>query len=132
MVVATMGLSQYQFPVLKALNLYDFFEGFLTPDRTGYLKMHPEFYQQYIDYPNRIHIGDRYDHDCWYPHQFGAKTILRLPLDELRDQSPFKRPALLSSLNVPLVPPKPELLPDAVIVHLAELPNVITQLLAAS
>lgn len=128
LIVSTMGLSKYQFPVIQALGLYDFFSDFLTPDRTGYLKFHPEFYQTYADSPAlKIHVGDRYDHDCVYPHQFGAKTIMRLPLPELAELDPFERPQLLTH-QVHLLPEFPEILPDAVIVNLAELPSVVRKL----
>lgn len=131
LIVATMGLSKYQFPVLKALGLYDLFTDFLAPDLTGYLKFHPEFYKHYPHEPAlRIHIGDRYDHDCFYPHQFGAKTVLRLPLPELAETAPFDRPALLPQLTekIRLLPKNPTILPDAVVVHLSELPEVVRKL----
>lgn len=131
LIVASMGLSKYQFPVLQALGLYPYFDEFLTPDRTGYLKHQREFYENYLHGDGlRIHIGDRYDHDCLYPHRYGAKTVLRLPLEELRLLDPFERPACLPALRgkIKRLPENPLVLPDAVIVSLAELPEVVRKL----
>ncbi len=131
LIVSTMGLSKYQFPVLQALGLYPYFDEFLTPDRTGHLKHQREFYANYLNYEGlRIHIGDRYDHDCLYPHLYGAQTVLRLPLEELQPIDPFERPACLPALRekIKRLPEKPIILPDAVIVSLAELPDVVRKL----
>jgi FMN phosphatase YigB (HAD superfamily) len=131
LVVSTMGLSKYQFPVMRALGLYDFFDDFLTPDLTGYLKTEREFYAAYLESaPRRIHIGDRYDHDCYWPQQFGTRSILRLALDELKPYPPLERPQYLEGLKE-RISGRMEVLdppPDAVVVHLAELPGVIAEL----
>lgn len=131
LLVSTMGLSKYQFPVLKALGLYDLFDEFLTPDRTGALKNQQKFYAKFQDSDAlRIHIGDRYDHDCLYPHLFGAKTVLRLPLEQLQAIDPFERPAYLPSMreSIKNLPEHLTILPDAVVVSLAELPDVVKKL----
>ncbi len=129
LVVASMGLSKYQWPVLRGLGLYDWFDDFLMPDTTGAIKTEAAFYARYADVP-RIHIGDRYDHDCFYPASFGAQTVLRLPLPDLAAWSPFERPAHLHAVieQVDGAMPSLDVLPDAIITHLDELPAVILTL----
>lgn len=123
LVVATMGLSRYQFPVMRALGLYDCFDDFLTPDRTGYLKTDAEFYGDYLQSPQqRIHIGDRPDHDCDYPKQFGAHAILRIPDFDKPQLDPFARVTPWAQAYPQNTPP------DAIILHLRELPAVVTTL----
>jgi len=132
LVVATMGLSKYQVPVLKGLGLFGFFDAVLTPDRTGFLKTERGFYADYLGEPAlRIHIGDRHDHDCAAPKAFGTRAVLRLPIPELAAYDPFERPQHLEKVkdqvggvqNGQLAP-----LPDAVVLDLAELPGVIARL----
>jgi len=123
LVVSSMGLSKYQNPVMKALGLYDLFDDFLMPDTTGYLKIDREFYGHYLESSElRIHIGDRYDHDCEAPKSFGTKSILRLPDFATSVQSAFKR---VDNWRIQY----PErVAPDAIINHLEELPSVVKQL----
>lgn len=131
LVVATMGLSKYQVPVLHGLRIHDFFSEVLAPDLTGYLKTEREFYKQYPDEPTlRIHVGDRYDHDCYFPKQFGSRAVLRLPIEALHRYDPFERPYHLDEVadyiggKLSAFDP----LPDAVVVHLEELPSVIEEI----
>ncbi|MFP4321861.1 MAG: HAD family hydrolase [Anaerolineales bacterium] len=130
LVVASMGLSKFQVPVLHALGLYDFFDDFLLPDTTAAFKTEAAFYARYAEAETRIHIGDRYDHDCFYPAQFGAQTVLRVPSPELSALTPFERPNALHKLteNLPGAPATLDILPDAVIIHLDELLDVIPAL----
>ena len=131
LIVASMGLSIYQNPVMKALGLYDLFDDLLMPDLTRHLKTEREFYGAYLDMDNpRIHIGDRYDHDCSIPKSFGTKTVLRVPSKKLAVYTPWERPALLHLVADQMVrmPDNPSILPDAVITHLSELPEVVTAL----
>ncbi|HLA44051.1 MAG TPA: HAD family hydrolase [Aggregatilineales bacterium] len=133
LVVATMGLSVYQYPVLRALNLYPLFDDFLMPDTTGFLKTDREFYRHYPDEDAlRIHIGDRYDHDCYYPKRFGSLAVIRLPLSELAKYSPFERPRHLLAEHFSDITTPFDVLPDAVVIDLAELPEVIEALEAQS
>jgi FMN phosphatase YigB (HAD superfamily) len=129
LVAASMGLSKYQFPVMKALGLYDCFDDFLMPDTTGYLKTERGFYGDYLYQPDlRIHIGDRYDHDCYFPKNLGARVVMRLPFSELAAPDPFDRPRYLDKLKgriSGLVNGGIPVLPDAVVIHLRELEKVI-------
>jgi FMN phosphatase YigB (HAD superfamily) len=132
LVAASMGLSKYQFPVMRALGLYDCFDDFLTPDRTGYLKTERGFYADYLGQPDlRIHIGDRYDHDCYFPKSLGARVVMRLPFTELAAPDPFDRPRYLDKLKARisgLVDGGIPVPPDAVVIHLRELEGVISRL----
>lgn len=128
LVVASMGLAKYQIPVLKGLGLYDFFDDFLMPDTTGYLKTDRAFYGTYLEQPaQRIHIGDRYDHDCYFPKQFGGLSVMRLPLPEFTPYDPFERPQYLHEVcdQISGMIDGMPLLPEAVVIHLEELPAVI-------
>lgn len=133
LVVATMGLSKYQFPVMRALGLYELFDDFLTPDITGYLKTERAFYAKYLDSPGerlRIHVGDNYMHDVEFPKSLGGRSILRLPAPELGVYTPFARPAHLAPYGgrIQNYPPTISALPDAVVITLAELPEVVAQI----
>jgi FMN phosphatase YigB (HAD superfamily) len=133
LIVASMGLSIYQTPVLQGLDLYHLFDDFLMPDTTGYLKTERGFYGDYLQEKNpRIHIGDRYDHDCLIPASFGAKTVLRIPSPKMAAYTVWERPKHLTEVRDQMerLPEKPAVLPDAVITHLRELPAVIPKLLA--
>lgn len=130
-VVSTLGLSRYQFPVLRALGLFERFEDFLTPDRTGYLKNDPRFYGRYADSPPhalRISIGDRYVDDVVNPKSLGFRSILKFPRCNGEGIPPWERPAQLAS-RVHLLAGREEravtVLPDAVIRRLDELPETI-------
>ena len=64
--IATKGLSKYQFPILKAVGLYDLFDGFLAPDITGLHKATPGYHDQYTrTYPDSlvIQVGDHFVDD---------------------------------------------------------------------
>lgn len=130
-VVSTLGLSRYQFPVLRALGLFARFEDFLTPDRTGYLKNDPRFYRRYADLPPdalRISIGDRYVDDVVNPKSLGFLSILKFPQCNGAGAVPWERPARLPAC-AHLLPGREEhpltVLPDAIIRCLDELPGTI-------
>jgi len=136
LVVASMGLSKYQNPVMKALGLYDCFDDFLMPDLNGYLKTDPRFYERYTASGRQlIHVGDNYIHDVKVPKQIGAHPVLRLPV---RDEhfvalDPFKRPPLIGEYGAmiqfyPDSTHHADVLPDAVVVSLQELPSVVARL----
>jgi putative hydrolase of the HAD superfamily len=136
-VVASMGLSKYQMPVLRSLGLYAQFDDFLMPDLTGCLKFERCFYERYLDDPgaNRlfISIGDNYLHDVAFPRSLGFHPVLRLPVPELNRYEPFERPAHLAPYThliqyYPDDPGAATALPDAVITNLAELPAVVAWL----
>jgi len=130
-VVSTLGLSRYQFPVLRALGLFGRFEDFLTPDRTGYLKNDPRFYGRYADSPPhalRISIGDRYVDDVVNPKSLGFRSILKFPQCNGESVLPWERPAQLPACAHLLAGREERpvtVLPDAVIRSLDELPGTI-------
>ena len=138
LVVATMGFSVYQFPVLKALGLYQHFDAFLTPDLVGHLKHDRAFWDADAaalapGEALRVHVGDRYDHDCYFPKQYGLRSVLRVAdaPPALAEATPFERPSLLREvlrLDGLEVSPSLDVLPDAVITHLDELAGVLAGL----
>lgn len=132
LVVATKGLMKYQLPVLRAAGLETMFEDILTPDKTGYLKTTPAYFHRYLSaYPDAcfIQIGDHYVDDLICAKRNGFYSILRAPIMELADLTPFERPKRLPEF-VSQISTYPaggsDVLPDAVVVNLAEVPDVIT------
>ncbi len=133
LVVATMGLSKYQFPVLEALGLRDRFDAFLMPDLTGFLKTDRRFYESiYRQYPaaTYINVGDYYWHDVLVPKQLGHLSIFKADIPALADLPPLARPGQLEPFKGELYGEHGtfSLLPDAVIRHLSELPAVVAAL----
>lgn len=90
----TNGFYKYQFPVLKALGLAQYFDEVLTPDRVGTGKPDVQIFTPLQDTGEIIaHVGDRVDHDVVAGKQLGVKTILihrKLP-EELVVLSPVER-----------------------------------------
>jgi len=136
LVASSMGLSKYQFPVLRALGLFDLFDDFLMPDLTAYLKTDSRFFDACLAGRNPasfIAIGDKYVDDVANMKRLGMRAVLRFPDSALRAISPLARPrsAAIGELinadrqNAEL---PDAVLPDAVVVDLQELSEVIPQL----
>lgn len=131
LVIATKGLSKYQMPLLDVVGMTSLFDDILTPDITGYLKTEPEYYTKYTQDPVGkifIHIGDHYYDDVICPKRNGFYSILRAPGLPTNESDPFKRPADIKA-NRDSIGTYPEdgtdILPDAVVLSLQELPQVI-------
>ncbi len=129
MVIATKGLSKYQDVVLRVTGLDGLFDDILTPDKTGFLKTSPGYFATYTRTPAVfIQIGDHYYDDVICARRNGFHTVLRVPIPELREINPFQRPAMLTDY-IAQIPTYPaggtDVLPDAVVVSLEELPEVI-------
>jgi putative hydrolase of the HAD superfamily len=125
LVVATKGLAKYQRPLLDAAGLTPLFQDILTPDRCNALKKDSGFF---ADWPERVKrcimVGDRYDDDVLYPSARGFKTVwkqIALP-EALAAENPFARARLYPYADWQTARP------DAIIVSLGELPEVIYQL----
>lgn len=133
LVVASMGLAIYQMPVLKGLGLAPLFHDFLMPDLVGHLKNTPEYYDKWVrKAPDAlfINVGDTYRDDIRIPKEFGFRAIMKVPIPELNALDPLERPAVLQDYRnrIPGFPENPPLLPDAVITHISELPEVVERL----
>lgn len=138
LVVSTMGLSKYQYPVLRGLGLYELFDDFLMPDLVNALKTERAFFGAYLtqaDTPRQrlISVGDNYLHDVAVPKQLGFGSVLRLPAPELAMLDPFARPPHIHAFGAqiqyyPTDPAQADALPDAVVIDLAELPEVIERM----
>lgn len=131
LVIATKGLMKYQLPVLRAAGLETLFDDILTPDKTGYLKTTPAYFDSYLTrYPDAcfIQVGDHYVDDLICAKRNGFYSILRAPIAALTDLDPFERAAKLPEFaaHISTYPTEgSDILPDAVAVSLAELPTII-------
>lgn len=131
-VLSTKGLMKYQLPVLEVTGLKQFFEDILTPDVTGYLKTSPAYFERYRDIDAiKIQIGDHYYDDVICAKRNGFYSVMRVPIEELEVYEPFERPQKLKELReqIHTYPVEgTDILPDAVIVSLKELPDVIKRI----
>ncbi len=131
LVVATMGLSKYQIPVLRGLGLYACFDDFLMPDLAGHPKTDRGYYERYLgSTAKKISIGDNYSHDVQIPKSLGFQAVLRAPIPDLNAFGPFERVDRLDPYGAQIqhYPIYVECLPDAVVTHLRELPAVVARL----
>ncbi len=132
LVLSTKGLLKYQQPVLDLTGLYPLFDDILTPDRTGYLKTSPDYFATYANIEAlKIQIGDHYYDDVICANQKGYMSIMRVPIDALSVYDPFERPQFLADYKDDIATyPKltSDIVPDAVVVSLTELPDVINRL----
>lgn len=133
LVIATKGLSAYQLPVLDAVGLTSLFDDILTPDRTGYLKTEPGYFDVYRQngVVNFIQIGDHYYDDVICARRNGFKSILRAPIFELKRMDPFERPALIERYQSQ-IDTYPEdgtdVVPDALVLSLEEVPAIVDKM----
>jgi FMN phosphatase YigB (HAD superfamily) len=127
LVAATKGLRKYQLPTLTALNLLPYFDELITPDSHNAIKQERAFYGDWSQRADlSIMVGDTYVDDVLPAHSFGFKTIWRPDLPEaqaLHSLSPFERPAKVENY-----PNDGKIRPDAIILNLAELPDVLEQI----
>lgn len=131
-ILSTKGLRKYQMPVLDVTGLKAHFDDILTPDITGYLKTKPEYFAKYADTDAlKIQIGDHYFDDVICAQEKGYFCILRAPIDALRELDPFERPQHIATHREQIKTyPRAgtEVVPDAVVVSLKELPPIIEKL----
>jgi len=134
LVIATKGLSKYQIPVLQAVGLLDLFDTILTPDRTGFLKTTEAYFDAYRrEHPADlyIHVGDHYFDDVICAKRNGFASVLRAPIDDLKALDPFDRPAQIVTYKdqISTYPAEgTDVVPDALVVSLQELPSVVERL----
>lgn len=134
LVIATKGLTKYQLPVLRVAGLLPLFDDVLTPDTTGYLKTSPAYFDRYrAQYPAAlfIQVGDHYYDDVICAKRNDFYSVLRAPIPELQPFDPFERPSRLLDYREQIAtypPDGTDILPDAVVISLEELPGVIGQI----
>lgn len=134
LVIATKGLMKYQLPVLRAVGLDTLFDEILTPDKTGFLKTTPAYFNAYLtQYPDAcfIQVGDHYYDDLICAKRNGFYSVLRAPIPALQPLDPFERAAQLPEFvsQIPTYPAEgSDILPDAVVVSLEEVPAVIEKI----
>lgn len=128
-VLATKGLYKYQEPILELSGLNKLFDDILTPDRTGYLKTSPQYFDKYRQEAALfIQIGDHYYDDVICPKRNGFYSVMRAPLPELAHYDAFERPRYLADFQheIPTYPKEGTTVrPDAVVLSLDELAGVI-------
>lgn len=134
LVVATKGLTKYQYPLLDAVNLRGLFDDFLAPDLTGYLKTQPQFFHCYTQNGQDtlfIQVGDHYHDDVICAKQHGFYAVMRAPILELLPLDPFDRPPRLAQYKdrISTYPRGgTDVVPDAVVISWAEVPDVVARL----
>ncbi|MGJ3239359.1 MAG: HAD family hydrolase [Anaerolineae bacterium] len=136
LILSTKGLFKYQESVLDVTGLGAFFDDILTPDITGYLKTTPAYFERYqAQDALKIQIGDHYYDDVICARAKGFYSIMRAPLPALEIFDPFERPQQLADLraDIPTYPDtETDIVPDAVVISLEELPSVIQRFEARS
>lgn len=96
LLLVTNGHARYQLPILRALDLEQFFDRIATPDWAGYGKPDPRIFEwafQGLAGQRNVHVGDRLWHDVHGAHQAGLETVwLRRDLPaELAELPPDER-----------------------------------------
>jgi FMN phosphatase YigB (HAD superfamily) len=132
LVLATKGLSKYQNPILDVTGLGQFFDDMLTPDITGYLKTSAQYFDKYRQQEALfIQVGDHFYDDVICARRNGFHSIMRVPIDSLSVYDPFDRPQQLDDFldEIPTYPVEgSEIRPDAVVVSLQEVPDVVRRI----
>ena len=132
LVIATKGLSKYQDCVLEVAGLTHYFDDILTPDKTGYLKTSPAYFEKYRKHEAIfIQIGDHYFDDVMCAKRNGFYSIMRAPIVELEAVDPFERPQVLEQhfSHIHTYPAEgTDVRPDAVVLSLEEVPSVVAQI----
>lgn len=126
LVLATKGLRKYQVPILEASGLLTFFDDILTPDNRQVVKQSRAFYDPWPAKTRlQIMVGDLFEDDILPAHQFGFKTIWCTWENQQahRNSDPFAR----AQDNLDVLGDQPTR-PDAVIVSLHELPQVVERM----
>lgn len=144
-VALTNGFEIYQAPVLRKLGVLDRFEAMVAPDNCGYGKPQKGIFDAALRYGSApsVHIGDVLAHDIAGARRAGWKAIWidRSVPEEYHHLPPWERPqAAMEYLQQEFGrqrawhghPPATldECIPDAIVVHLNEVPDTCDRLLA--
>lgn len=121
-VAVTKGLAKYQQRILDSLNLTSFFADLITVESNQASKDSRAFYGDWVDQARlKLIVGDQYQDDVVYPHEFGFKPIWK-PTGSSAIEDPLERAASFD-------PPDGQTVrPEAIIFSLQELPNVVEKL----
>lgn len=139
------GFAKYQVPVVEALGLQRYFDGYFAPETHGAIKPQAEIFQAAIaaagELPGAgVHVGDRLTDDVAGPKRAGMYAVLlerelpqslrsipplELPrLDVFRDYAVYqaRREGVADIFGIDV---EQECIPDAVITSLEQLPQVL-------
>lgn len=137
--VMTGGLSKYQEAILRELGIEDLFDGVLTTDRLGILKVRPEAFLRALEICNcegGFHTGDSPSHDVAGAKGAGLPAFLMVrewadlkPIDPLtRVNFTLGRGLLRELMRKDLLYgfiPEEMMIPDALVVELEEVVDLI-------
>ena len=152
-VAVTNGLWRYQQPVLTVLGLEELFEAVSAPDRTGTAKPAREAFRAACGdavAPDAVHVGDDLLYDVAAARRAGLLGVWVMPTELARDEKvrrapPWERPALLAAREAfqeelrrvlsRRARADGELLPfarpDAAVLHVGEVPQLLQHWLAS-
>lgn len=142
------GFAKYQTPVVEALGLSKYFDGYFAPELHGAIKPQVQLFEAAIEAaglpPEKgVHIGDRLTDDVAGPKRAGMTAILlerhlpqslrsvpplELPrLDVFREYAAYeaRREGVAEIFGIDV---EKECVPDAVITSLEQLPQVLAEL----
>lgn len=148
LVTLSNGFDVYQFPVLQALGIAEYFDARIAPDRVGEVKPSPGIFRRAAtalgpDPDYVVHVGDSLIHDVFGAKRAGSLSVwVHPPLrDVLSGFPPWERPrapafaavaerAFQRELNVPAygIDRWDQAVPDYAVAHLKELEDVFEHL----
>ncbi len=140
--VMTGGLSKYQIAILEVLGIRNLFDEVLTTDRLGILKVRPEAFKRAMNIckcEKAFHTGDSPSHDvagakgAGLPAFLAARDWIALkPVDPIsRVELALKNGLLKELIRKDILYgflPESLMIPDAIIVELMEINNLIRKL----
>jgi FMN phosphatase YigB (HAD superfamily) len=118
LILSTNGLWKYQECVLRETGLTEFFDEIITPDRKGCIKSSREFYNIALEFSEKISVGDNIVFDVYYPKLYKLKAIYV-------KRSDYVNEIYGQALGIRI----DQIVPDAVISSLSQLPNALEAIL---
>lgn len=129
LVLATKGLRKYQLPILEAHGLLPFFDDILTPDANQALKQSIAFYARWPQMTCvQIMVGDTYEDDILPARRFGFKTVWKPRVNPEASPAAVVMDPFLRVYEKQYFLTDQVVRPDAIILSLSELPEVVERL----
>ncbi|WP_162448250.1 HAD-IA family hydrolase [Phytoactinopolyspora mesophila] len=141
-VILTNGFRVYQEPVLRSTGLWDEVDQVLTTDDLGWAKPDPRaFAAAFGGATTTVHVGDRIDHDIRGARGAAVTSVLmrqdapfvgrmaELDPDQLAEMRGYLLEAAAAQrAAIPAATEPADLMPDAVVADIVELPPVLDEL----